>query len=324
MRPPIFQPIIGLVRTRILESKNLRAAAILFLSYLAWIGAIRVIFLTLLTYVFRSSQARLQEISEAIVSYEIVVGAFSSLGFALLLLFLHPISTTTRKDLFDPEQFEPRFFPGAVRGASYALGVTTALLLSGYYRFLGLSFFQIDEFVISALIVAGKGLAITLMVYCDEYLFRKKILNHLLSVFPPLPSIVASAGLFAAFKWLQFDLGVMQTFSLFILGILAGLLSKYQEDFTYGAGLSAGILVSFHAILGLSILGCETTGLVLIKFREATLIAANELDAWLPYFLSGGVAGPLASFGLQVLLLAHVARQFLLHRTELLPRKKPL
>jgi hypothetical protein len=284
--------------------------------YLGWVVASRLIVLTLLTYVLvRSTRdVRLQDISEAFSSNEILIAGFSALAFVLIIRFLSPFSTAGKTDrLFSPEAFEARFIPGFLRGSILAWAIALAFLLSGHYRYLGF-YIQFEETVVAFASVFLRIAALGCLVYCEEILFRKKILYAFRERLSPAWACVATAIVYCAIKMLQFDLGIMHLTTLFLLSMALALRCFVTGDHLYGAGFWGALLIVFHPLLGLPIFGSSFPGVLMIKYQGSGLEAATglfrifqeETDSRTLLFLTGGIGGPLSSFALQFVLLSQV------------------
>ena len=121
------------------------------------------------------------------------------------------------------------------------------------------------------------------------------------------------AILYCGVKLLQFDLGVMQLFTLFLISLTLSVQSFVDGDFGRGAGFWAALLVVFQPLLSLPALGGDFTGIVLIKFQPATNDSADSLAR----LLTGGAGGPLSSIALQLLLVLDIVRGVFVYKKKL-------
>ncbi len=281
-------------------------------GYAAWIVAYRLIVLTLVTYLLMSSNARFQEISDFYGSNELVIVGFGALLYILILRFLNPLTSTTTEELFNPYRFEKRFIPGFLHGAVLASGVTLAFLLSGLYRYLGF-FIQFEEAPLVLASVCLRIAALGALAYCEEYLFRQKIMNRFRRHMPDLYAAGLAAVAFCALKALQFDLGVSHLLTLFLLSYALAIRALVDEDFVRGAGFWTGLLIVFHPLLGLPVMGNDFQGVLLVKYQ-----GSSEAHDGTARLLTGGLGGPLSSVALQLLLAFDIIQGILRNKKILL------
>lgn len=274
------------------------------LAYFAWFNAFQLIALSLFVYFFVTPGARFQEIGEAYGANEILVLALSALLYLVLLTRLRPLVFTTRSEIVTAHRFEKRFTPGLLRGMGLALAFTAALLVVGFYHYLGF-FFVFDSIV--------RILTLAVLIYCEEFIFRDRILNSFRQAMPTLAAVLITSALYCLAKALQFgDLGLAHLLTLFLLSLAISVRTIVDGDFARGAGYWAGILILFHAFLGLPIFGNEAQGLLMMNWHDPNAGETARL-------LTGGAAGPLSSISLQLLFLGDVIlgvarnRKILLH-----------
>ncbi len=264
----------------------------------------RLLALTLITYFLLGSQPRFQDITDTFAANEIILMSVASLTFVIGLLLFRPLTTTTRAELITTQRIKKRFAPGLLGGFILGAGVILAFVVSGNYRQLG-SLLQSDEAPLSLLGIFLRTMAILVLVYVEEYLFRHKVLSVLRRDWSDIPAALICAGLFCALKQLQFDLGWMQTATLFLVALTLGLRAEVEGDFARGAGFWAALLVLFHPLLSLPVLGSDFQGLFLVRYEPAP-----GTEAEIFRFLTGGAGGPLSSFALQLLLGAEALQVY--------------
>ncbi|OFZ83369.1 MAG: hypothetical protein A2583_16120 [Bdellovibrionales bacterium RIFOXYD1_FULL_53_11] len=273
-------------------------------AYIAWVLLFRLLALSLITYFLRPWNARFQDISETYGSNELVIMGLGALVFTLMLRWLDPRPGHGAGELFTPHRFEKRFAPGFTGGAVMASGVVTAFLISGLYRYWGF-FIQPDEGLIATLGVVLRIAAIGCLAYCEEYIFRFRLISHIRKKTGDAYAILVTAAAFCFVKALQFDVGIMHLITLMLVSLAAGIRSSADGDFARGAGLWAGILVVFHPLLSLPVLGIEYQGILLVKY--ATADKTIQDGSW-ARLLTGGAGGPLSSMALQLLLIIDVTQ----------------
>lgn len=279
------------------------------LAYGAFGALFRLIALSMVTYFLMSSKARFQEISDVISSNELLIIGLGSLSYLLMLRILHPLTSTTLTEVFTPYRFERKFAPGFFHGAVLASGFVLALLISGFYHYIGF-FVQSADAPLAALGVATRIIILGVLVYCEEFIFRHKILNYMRRHIPDFYAALICSAAYCVIKLTQLDLGIMHMITLFLLAMSLSFRSIQEGDFVRGAGFFAGLLIVFHPMLSLPILGNDFPGIVMIKHH------LNPDDSEIARFLTGGAGGPLSSFALQLLLLFDVTQTIIRNKIK--------
>lgn len=304
-------------------------------GYSAWIFVFRLVILTFITFFVMSGgrKPRFEEVSDAFGATEVGITGLGALLFVSFLVAFYPITRSRRQDIITGERMERRFVPGFAQGAVFALGVVLAFLLSGTYRYLGF-FVQFEGISLALVNVGFRVASLLLLVICEEFIFRGKILPSIRSWLRQIPAANSSrrrtAGLAVdlsaaaitsiAFCWLkvlQFDLGWMHLITLFIVSMNLAFRAMEDGDFARGAGFWAALLVVFHPLLSLPILGNEFSGVVLVKYASSAGVLP-DMESDTTRILTGGAGGPLSSFALQLLLLFDLGRGLLRAKKSLL------
>ncbi|MEK6706051.1 MAG: hypothetical protein AABZ06_09700 [Bdellovibrionota bacterium] len=306
-------------------NKLIRAAVFLG-CYAAWIFAVRVISLSLVTYLQISSSARFflssdparlprfEEIGETFAAHETTIMGFASLLFLFLLPLFNPITSTTVTEIFPRQEIKKNFLPGFAKGFVFGCAILAGFAAAGTHRYLGY-YMQLEETPWAIVGVLIKTAAILLLAYCEEYIFRHKIMRYFLphTYSNLVMSLLASciiAMAYCGIKLIQFDLGVMQLVTLFLLSLSFSInafmtgdpanIGSTTTSYINGAGVFAGLLVLFNSLLSLPVFSEEFSGAFVFKFQA---------DAVSDYsFLTGGAAGPFAGTLFQLILLVHVLR----------------
>ena len=323
----------------------------LIFSYAILIVSIRLIALSLITYFGAyfsiDSQSHFQDINDALSSYEIILVGISSLVFVILL---HSLSPQTLPPIVDREYVEKDFLPGFVVGASCAGGLVLAFLLTGFYRYLGF-FIQVEEGIYEFIILFFQVLfqisALVIFAYCEEFIFHRHLKTLLRPRLPHWLTAHAIALSFSVIKLIQFDLGILQLSTMYLVSLALYYHSSGERTFARTAGIWAGSLIVFHPLLSLPIFGNEIAGIILIKYHgaaqtmgtpgsaiagSATAVVTNGnspshlakmatlgTPSLLTRLLTGGAGGPLSSMILQLYLGIDVLRSLWRIRTR---RKK--
>lgn len=257
---------------------------------------------------------RFEDVGEAFSASEITTIALAALLFVTLMRSLNPITNTTFQEIFTPERLEKNFVPGFFQGSVLAAGMVLAFLLSGAYRYLGF-FIQFEEAPLALTSVILRIIALLVFVYCEEFIFRVKLLGFLREIRPDtqkpflqdLTAAVLCSLVFVGIKILQFDLGIMHKATLFLVSMALCMRALCHKDFAQGAGFWAAILVVFHPLLSLPVLGSDFAGLLLVKYQSLTP-DGQDMQSTTARFFTGGAGGPISSFAIQILLLIDVIK----------------
>lgn len=247
---------------------------------------------------------KLQEIGDLYSSAELYLAGISALLFVALIRALYPLTTVSSlRQIVKPSRLRSAFLPGLLRGIAVATAFMGALLVTGYYRMTGF-FVQLDEPWVASLGLLSKAVCLFAMIYSEEFLIRRRFLDALQERFRKIPAALTCTLVYCGLKWMQFDLGWMQTLTLLIISLMLSIQAAYRRDFSFGAGLWSGTLFVFHILFGLSIFGINHTGLFLVRYTGPILDLtwADQMTR----LLTGGVGGPLSSGALQVLLFTQI------------------
>lgn len=301
-----------------LTSRPLLSAVGHLLSYMVFSLTFRLLVLTLITYFLTFNRSRFQDITDVFGANELPLVALGAFLFLVLLRALNPITATTTDEIFTFFRLRKRFLPGFGIGSALGLGIIAAVLVSGSYRYLGV-LIQMDEIVLSMISIAFRIVTLVILVYCEEFIFRYKVLNGLRAVMGDPAAAVLATLAFCWVKFWQFDLGIAQLTTLFLIGIAVSVRTITEADFSKGAGYWAGILVVLHPIFSLPILGNDYQGIFLIRYQNPELITASTSQ--LSRFLTGGAGGPLSSIAIQLVLIVDIVQGILKNKKTLLTNR---
>jgi hypothetical protein len=297
--------------------------------YACWVLFFRLLTLTFLTYFIISPNARFQDISDSFSSNEVSLMGLSSLLFVGLLYWLTPLTGTSLEEIITRDQIEKKFLPGFIRGVIFAGALICILILLGIYNYLGY-FIQFGEAPLELANVFFRMAALACLAYCETFIFHNKLIRYLKGHVPDLGSALFIAVLYAGIKILQFDLGIMQLVTLFLVSIslfyhsletTPGQSRELNPKFSFGAGFWAAILIVFQPLLSLPLFGNDFSGLLLLRYNSTLLethakwagLNSEQISIWIR-FLSGGAGGPLSSFAFQVVLIIDIIRSVLKKR----------
>lgn len=289
-------------------------------GYAAFTALARIICLSLVTFgaTFLAARAggvakpSFSEIAESFAAFEILSAALSAVIFVIWLRWRFPASGLGSTELFNSKRIEARFLPGFLTGALLAAAWVFCFLYLGQYEYVGW-YLQVEESPAGLVLVLVRALALIAWVYCEEFLFRRKLLPAVADRLGGpenrdwvvgLAAATVTTVVYVCVKILQFDLGWTYALNLALLSLILSLraltLSDSQGDFVTGAAYAIGLYVVFNPVLGLPLLGSEFSGLVALK-------PMDHQDEWTRRLI-GGTGGPFSGFGMSVLLAIELAR----------------
>lgn len=290
----------------------------------------RLLLLTITTYFMlyshASHQPRFEEINEAYGATELSLIGFCALFLVLMLRWVNPIASVVTSDIFTVARFKKFFMPGFFHGAIFAFGIVIIFAVTGLFRPLGF-LIQFEEFWLTLWWIAIRCCALFVLVYCEEFLFRNKMLlgflgrkaaeegaDHEQPFKTDMMSVVLVSFLYCGIKLLQFNLGIMQLITLFLLSVALSLRTLMDRDFVGGSGFWFAILLIFHPMLSLSVFGSDFSGVYLLKHIP---LDSENLGVTLTRLLTGGAGGPLSGFAFQLLLILDIIRRSTRYKKQL-------
>lgn len=135
-------------------------------------------------------------------------------------------------------------------------------------------------------------LSLAVLVICDEFLFRHKILRSIAPERHPHLAVISTSLLYTLGKHVQFPLMPLDYLNLFCLNLAIGYFYLKSGKCHRGLAFLMALLLVLHPLAGLPLWGQESPSFFLFK---ATSRAST--------ILSGGSAGPLAGLGLFSILV---------------------
>jgi membrane protease YdiL (CAAX protease family) len=129
--------------------------------------------------------------------------------------------------------------------------------------------------------------ALSALLFCEEYIFRHKILRRLLQQFTPGTAVCLTAAAYLAVKYLQFELGWMDYLNLSLMNLALGYFFLKSGKAHRGIGFALVLVLVLHSLAGLPLWDSESPSFFLFK--------ATQRNAEI---LFGGGAGPFAGLAL--------------------------
>ncbi|RZA09531.1 MAG: hypothetical protein EOP11_01380 [Proteobacteria bacterium] len=142
-------------------------------------------------------------------------------------------------------------------------------------------------------------LSLGTLLFCEEYIFRHKILRLLSMELPPLAAMLLTGAAHILVKWLQFELTTLDLLSLALFNLALGFFYLRVQKPHRGIGFALALTFMLHPVAGLPLWENESPSFFLFKSNSR----GEDL-------LFGGVAGPFAGWGLASILLVFAVRAF--------------
>jgi hypothetical protein len=271
------------LRTHSKTKRNQSRVATLIGSYAIWTLLFRLLGLTFIIYFLTHTSGKavlFDEVNETFSAHELSLVGFSALVFALLFKGFAPLWGASEVKLCSWPEIRKGFAPGFFQGALLALALVSAFLLAGTFRYVGF-FVQLEEAPLAILGILIRTLSLVAFCYFEEWIFRKKVFDFLMTNSPNEPEFLSPERIWPALvklgilsiaycliKWMQFELGWMHLLTLFLLSTFLSLRQLNDGTFSRGAGFWCGMLVVFQPICSLPILGNDFSGIFLVKYQE--------------------------------------------------------
>lgn len=134
--------------------------------------------------------------------------------------------------------------------------------------------------------------SLVVLVVCDEFLFRHKILRGLLTLMPPNAAVLLTSCFYILAKHLQFTLAPLDYLNLICLNAALGFFYLKAGKCHRGLGFLVLLFGTLHPLAGLPLWAQESPSFFLFKESHR----ATQL-------LSGGATGPMGGLGLFSILL---------------------
>jgi hypothetical protein len=239
----------------------------------------------------------------------------TALGAALLSITLWQADRALYRQLpFWSDSHRPFWQLDRIRKEELMRGLSSGLLaalvylvfftLSGQISYLGVYITSTIGTPIFPLFFLDLFSLVVLLV-CEEYLFRHKILRSLLGQMPASAAIVLTAALHMLVRNLQFQLNLFDFVNLFFLNLALGYFFVKSGKCQRGLGFLLALLCMLHNFAGLLLWSNESPSFFLFKpgAKSSALI-------------SSGPSGPLGGAGLSLILVLFALGSYLTWKRE--------
>jgi hypothetical protein len=273
------------------------------LFYALWMKIVHLFNLTVVTFFTASSSAHLQDIADTLSRLHSAV--FAAFSFVCGISLLRPWASDKNITLSFSE-LKKHFLPSWLQGAFLGFGLVAGLLLSHKYQYLEF-FTQLEstpeEAPLALAAILTRAFVLLVFCYCETYFFFQKLKTCFSQETSPWIQASCIISAYCGIKYLQFDLGISQGISLFCIAI--ALFLRSQIHTLKASGFLTGILVVFHPLCSLPILGNECSGLFFLQVAPW-----DTLTPWIRKCI-GASEGPLSGWLFQVLIVFDIIKSFI-------------
>lgn len=180
---------------------------------------------------------------------------------------------------------------GLSSGAIAALLYLALFVISGQGSFLGVYITSTFGTPVLPLFFVDL-LSLATLLFCEEYIFRYKVLGQLAAEMHPATAVALTTLLYVSVKYLQFDLSGMDILNLTLMNLALGYFFVKSGKAHRGIGLVLALLCILHSGAGLPLWGNESPSFFLFKTDNRTTEA-----------LFGGMSGPFQGLALSTIFL---------------------
>lgn len=288
--------------------RYLRPAFLVLLFYLLATQLAHTLLYTIVAYIVSAAEKKGTDFGNTVNE---IAGQYHFFAYALAALLM-TITTWRgdralyRWDVFWNEPYKPVWqldrnakgeLFGGVGSGLVAAGIFLALFyISGRGSFLGVyltSTFGTPVFPLFFVDI----LALGTLIFCEEYIFRHKLLRLFAAELPPVAAITLSSAAYILVKWVQFDLTALDFLNLALFNFALGFFYLRVNKPHRGIGFALALSFLLHPLAGLPLWENESPSFFLFK------TAARGDD-----HLFGGAAGPFAGWGLASILAVFAVR----------------
>ncbi len=273
--------------------KNLLVRAIgMLIGYILCFWAVRLLFITLTTYVYMRSQESIQKVEIVVHANIILAYGISAFLFIVILHMMFPITKTRFSDVFSLNALRTYYVPNALPGLTLALVLVFGSLIGKHFHWLGI-YLKFDEIFFSIVSVLSFSAGAFVLITVEEYIFRQVLEKRFRGFLSTIPFLLFSTALYLIIRGLQFDLTWLEAVNLGIFNYILSNLAKQENHHLASASFAATYWVILHTLFGLPFLGHDTPGLLLLRPISHPSVS----------LLSGGDRGPENGLVLTVLLI---------------------
>ncbi len=298
------------------KTRGLRSASGIFLIYLLCSQIAHTLLFTIVAYLVSVTEKTGTEfgntVNEIAGQYHFVAFAIGAILFSITLWKADQALYRTQtfwNELHKPfwqlnRYTKEELIRGLASGAMAALVYLVLFTFSRNGSFLGLyltSTFGTPVFPLFFLDL----LALAAMIFCEEYIFRHKILSQTKTLLGTPGAIVFTSVCYLAVKAVQFDLQWLDYGNLLLMNLAASCFYLKSTKPHRGLGFLIALLGSLHSLAGLPLWDIESPSFFLFKpaSREAEI-------------LFGGGNGPFNGLAITCIFLVFAIGTFFSWKSE--------
>jgi hypothetical protein len=293
----------------------------IFLFYLIAVQAARTLLYTIVAYIASAAEKTGPDFGNTVNE---IAGQYHFVSYAAAALLIMVTAWRADRALYSHQPFwndshKPLWHLSRITKEELIRGLSSGLIASAIYLFLftlsGRGTF-LGVYLTSTVgtpvfpLFFVDLVSLVVMLFCEEYIFRHKILQLLLGSFSPGFSICLTALLAVAVKFIQFDLNAMGIVNLLLMNLALGYFFLKYKKAHRGIGFVISLLVSLHCLAGLPLWDNESPSFFLFKAVGRT----SEM-------LFGGHAGPFAGLALWSIFLVFVLGSLFSWKQEIEARR---
>ena len=293
------------------------SAGLVLATYWIWLSAFHLVGMAVVTYGMLGATPGVREIADQYYSNAWTIQGWGSLLFFLAAWGLSVADPGPWSEM-SRSSWKTHFLPPFLRAAGASTAWILLLMAATPFQYLGAGF-SWSEAPWSALTWLTRCVGWFGWAIGDEAVFRKLLLSRLRRWFSSrgdetpwvrhgdLLSVLVVTALGVLTRAFGQNLGLSQTLTLTLLGLVLGFRVCSGRHYLGGAAMLAASALVFQGLFSLPLLGQEQTGLWLLKFSPASSPSFSPFPE-LMRFASGGAGGPASSGILQLFLLGALAR----------------
>ena len=242
------------------------------------------------------------------ISNNYILFSYSFAALCIFLLYYYgalALSSTKRQKKEKKKWiFELYFWQdmgvGIVQAVSFLVILLAPLVIFKQIEFHGASILSHTRSSLFLLFLQN-CFALFLLTFCEEYIFRRKLLSSLIEKTHITIALLFSSLLYVIIKYLQFQFSWEEAISLFCLSTIAGLFFIHTRNIFLGASFLATFYVFLHFVLGFSLWGMEDQSIFLFQYSK---------DGF--HLLTGHEKGPLAGLSFILCLFMMLCTEYYL------------
>jgi len=304
------------------STRNLRSVLLILGFYLAATLLAHTLLYTIVAYLVSVTDKTGTDFSNAVNE---IAGQYHFFSFSLAALLMALTTWKGDRALYNQSIFwndphkpfwqlnritKEELFRGASSGAAAVAVYLFLFIASGQGTYLGTYITSAFGTPVLPLFFLNFA-SLCVLLFCEEYIFRHKILRLLLTQMNAGAAVVVTSLLYLLVKHLQFDLSHMDFFNLGLMNLALGYFFLKSDKAHRGIGFMIVCLCGLHSMAGLPLWDNESPSFFLFK----PLSRSHEI-------LFGGGLGPFAGIALSSIFIVFALGSGFSWKREMETRRK--